>query len=81
MVPRKNTVKEVSFEWSHHRILLADSKVRTTQHVSLIDSETLSSANIEGAESVYVVQAFFWWEFVVFKIRSYVWPPSCISKT
>ena len=38
MVPCKSTAKEVSFEWSHHRISPTDSKVRTTLHVSLIDS-------------------------------------------
>ena len=37
MVPCKSTAEEVSFEWSHHRILSADSKVRTL-HVSIIDS-------------------------------------------
>ena len=38
MVPSKNTAKEVSFEWSHHRISSTDSKVRTTLHVCIIDS-------------------------------------------
>ena len=38
MVPCKSTAEEVSFEWSHHRILSSDSKVRTTLHVSMIDS-------------------------------------------
>ena len=38
MVPRKSTAEEVSFEWSHHRISSTDSKVRTTPHVSKIDS-------------------------------------------
>ena len=38
MVPCKSTAEEVSFEWSHHRILSTDSKVRTTLHVSVIDS-------------------------------------------
>ena len=38
MVPCKSTAEEVSFEWSHHRISLTDSKVRTTLHVSIIDS-------------------------------------------
>ena len=37
MVPCKSTAKEVSFEWSHHRISSTDSKVRTTLHVSIID--------------------------------------------
>ena len=39
MVPCKSTAEEVSFEWSHHRILSTDSKVGTTLHVSIIDSE------------------------------------------
>ena len=30
IVPIKSTAKEVSFEWSHHRISSTDSKVRTT---------------------------------------------------
>ena len=38
MVPRKSTAEEVSFEWSHHRISSTDSKVRTTLHVSIIES-------------------------------------------
>ena len=37
MVPCKSTAGEVSFEWSHHRILSTYSKVRTTLHVSIID--------------------------------------------
>ena len=42
MVPckRPNELREVSFEWSHHRISSTDSKVRTTLHVSIIDSES-----------------------------------------
>ena len=40
MVPCKSTVKEVSFEWSHHRISSTDSKVTTTLHVSIIDYES-----------------------------------------
>ena len=38
MVLCKSTAEEVSFEWSHHRILSTDSKVRTTLHVSIVDS-------------------------------------------
>ena len=38
MVPCENTAKDISFEWSHHRISYTDSKVRTTIHVSMIDS-------------------------------------------
>ena len=40
MIPCKSIVKEVSFEWSHHRISSTHSKVRTTLQVSIIDSET-----------------------------------------
>ena len=40
MVPCQSTAEEVSFEWSHHRISSTDSKVRTTLHVSIIDSES-----------------------------------------
>ena len=39
MIPCKSAAEEVSFEWSHHRISSTDSKVRTTLHVSIIDSE------------------------------------------
>ena len=35
VVPSKSNAREVSFEWSHHRILLTDSKVRTTLHVHM----------------------------------------------
>ena len=38
MVPCESTAEEVSFERSHHRISSTDSKVRTTLHVSIIDS-------------------------------------------
>ena len=34
----KSAAKEVLFEWSHHRILSTDSKVRTALHVFIIDS-------------------------------------------
>ena len=40
MVPCKSTAKKVSFEWSHHRNLLTDSKVRTTLCVPTVDSES-----------------------------------------
>ena len=33
----KSTAEEVSFEWSHHRILLRDPEVKT---LSIIDSES-----------------------------------------
>ena len=34
----KSTAKEISFEWSHHRILSINSKVIATLHVSIIES-------------------------------------------
>ena len=40
MVPCKSTAEEVSFEWSHHRISSTDSEVRTTLHVSIINTES-----------------------------------------
>ena len=38
MEPCKNTAKKVLSEWSHHEILSTDSKVKTTLHVSIVDS-------------------------------------------
>ena len=38
MAPCKSTAEAVSFQWSHHRILSTDLKVRATRHVSIIDS-------------------------------------------
>ena len=38
MVPCNSTAEEVSFEWSHHRILSTDSNVGSTLRVSIIDS-------------------------------------------
>ena len=37
-MPCKSNAEEVSFEWSHHRILSTDSKARTKLRVSIIDS-------------------------------------------
>ena len=37
-----SAAKEISFERSHHRISSTDSKVRTTLHVSIIDSRSES---------------------------------------
>ena len=55
MVPCKSTAEEVSFEWLHHRILLTDSKVRTTLHVSIIDCgspEEGEDMQVSGLSSV-----------------------------
>lgn len=38
MVLCQSPAEEVSFELSHHRILLTDSKVKTAPHVSITDS-------------------------------------------
>ena len=40
MVPYKSTAKEVSFDWSHHRISSTDPKVKAAQNVSIIDSKS-----------------------------------------
>ena len=45
MVQCKSAAKEVSFEWAHHRILSAESKVKTTLHVSIIDSDHSENVN------------------------------------
>ena len=55
MVPCESPTKEISFEWSHHRISSTDSKVITTLHVSINDSGServkfaLAHLNIEGS--------------------------------
>ena len=54
MVPCKSTAEEFSFEWSHLRISSTDSKVRTTLHVSIIDS---------GSEMVYCSQGSYFMEY------------------
>ena len=38
MVPWKSSAEEVSFEWSHQRILSTDLKVGNALHVFIIDS-------------------------------------------
>ena len=40
MVPCKSTAEEVSFEWSHHRILSTNSNIRTALHVFIIGSKS-----------------------------------------
>ena len=45
----KSSAEEVSFEWSRHRILSADSKVRTTLHVSVM---------VSGSETVKRVRNY-----------------------
>ena len=37
MAPCESTAKEISFEWSHHRISSTNSTVRTTSNVSITD--------------------------------------------
>ena len=56
MVPCKSTAEEVSFEWSHHRISSTDSKVRTTLHVSIIDSAG-ERAEVEPKERIGYVNS------------------------
>ena len=60
-VPCKSTAKEVSLEWSHHRILSADSKVRITLHVSIIDSGSeminiTSESFFSGTEKEFTIK-------------------------
>ena len=40
IVPCESTIKEISFEWSHHRVSSTYSKVRTTLNVSITDSKS-----------------------------------------
>ena len=49
MVQCKSTSKEVSFEWSHHRISMKDSKVRTTyvNFLSLLGNEKRKRRRLE----------------------------------
>ena len=53
MVPCKSTAKEVSFEWSHHRISSTDSKVRTTLGVT--KTKTLENEDLRPV-FVFVVR-------------------------
>ena len=53
MAQCKSTAEEVSFEWSHQRILLIDSKVRTELHVFIIDSESKRPVNPLSPNSDY----------------------------
>ena len=51
MAPCKSTAEEVSFEWSHHRILPTDSKVRATPRVFIVDtnSKRVKRLQMEGS--------------------------------
>ena len=55
LVPCRYTAKEVSFEWSHHRISSTDSKFRTTPHVFIIDfgSERVKKPYVIGITSIF----------------------------
>ena len=55
-VPCESTAKEVSFEWSHHRISFIDSKVRSTLQVSIIESR---SERVKQAMKPHVV-SYIW---------------------
>ena len=50
MVACKSAAEEVSFEWSHHRILSTDLKVRTTFHASklTLGVKELTSNNLRA---------------------------------
>ena len=64
MVSCKSSVKEVSFERSHHRILSADLKVRTTLHVSIIDS--VSEKGEDNKENLLTVP----WECIPWSLSA-----------
>ena len=51
MVRCKSAAKEVSFEWSHHRIYLKDSEVKTVLHVSMIDAKSERVLKIEPCQN------------------------------
>jgi len=55
-VPCESIAKEVSFEWSHHRISFIDSKVRSTLQVSIIESR---SERVKQAMKPHVV-SYIW---------------------
>ena len=59
MIQCKSTAEEVSFEWSYHRILSTDSKVRTTLHVSIIDSGSrkVKADNWSCPEGVWLIES------------------------
>ena len=57
----KNTAEKVSVEWSHQRILSTHLKVRTTLHVSIIDSKCVRVKNVsecihQATVCLYLVQ-------------------------
>ena len=54
MVPCKSTAKEVSFEWSHHRISSTDSKVRTTLGVTKTKTLENEDPNIKYPKSIEI---------------------------
>ena len=51
MVPFKSTTEEVSFKWSHQRISSTDSKVRTTQRVSITETGSDRTEEVVTAQS------------------------------
>ena len=66
LAPCESTTKEVWFEWSHHKILSADSKVRITTQDSIIHNTFTPTFNFGHLEE----NSIFW----VCEQNSMMWP-------
>ena len=67
LAPCESTTKEVWFEWSHHKILSTDSKVRITSQDSIIYNTFTPTFNFGHLEE----DSIFW---VCGKKNSMMWP-------
>ena len=67
VAPCESTTKEVWFEWSHHKILSTDSKVRITSQDSIIYNTFTPTFNFGHLEE----DSIFW---VCGKKNSMMWP-------
>ena len=76
MVPCKSTAEEGSIEWSHHRILSRDSKVRTALHVSIVDSGSERVKHKVRSQPVcHFVGKMQWLMLIVLKTPQNVFQP------
>ena len=74
MASCESTGRELSFEWSHHRISSIDSKVRVTLHNPLKHS---SSEGVNSGDLFYIysinplsgvyLDLFFQWLYIIFQ--------------
>lgn len=55
----KSTSEEVSFEWSHERILSTGSNVRTTLRVFIIESGSRTELTHDGNWNSWLIASFF----------------------